>query len=92
MNKNKLLRLRDFFHGGQVSNTTLDLVFNFEPVEVYTLKHQFPCLDLSTKERKAAELKLGYLMINGYLAPFADLFFNQIALNLFLLLSNAERE
>src|SRR6266536_3201805 len=52
MNKNKLLRLRNFFHGGQGSDTTLNLVFNFEPVEVYTLKHQFPCLDLSTKEGK----------------------------------------
>jgi hypothetical protein len=76
LNKKRLLRLGDFFRGAQGSNVTLDLLMNFEPVKIYKLRHQFPCLDLTTKEGKLdAKLEPGYMMINGYAAPFADVFF-----------------
>jgi hypothetical protein len=75
LNKKKLLRLGNFFRGAQGSDVTLDQLINFGPVEVYELNHQFPCLNLSAKEGKTAVLEPGYIMINGYSAPFADIFF-----------------
>ncbi|GES98556.1 hypothetical protein GLOIN_2v1729495 [Rhizophagus clarus] len=75
LNKNKLLKLKDFFRGARGNNITLNLSINFEPVKIYKLNHQFPCLDLSAKEGETAMLKPGYMMINGYSAPFADIFF-----------------
>jgi hypothetical protein len=75
LNKNKLLKLRDFFRGAQGNDDTLDLSINFEPVKIYELNHQFPCLNLSAKGGETAMLKPGYMMINGYSAPFADIFF-----------------
>ncbi|UZO08772.1 uncharacterized protein OCT59_029023 [Rhizophagus irregularis] len=75
LKKEKLLKLGDFFRGAQGSDFTLGLLINFEPVEIYELKHQFPCLNLSAKAGKTAMLKPGYIMINGYSAPFADVFF-----------------
>lgn len=75
LKKEKLLKLGDFFRGAQGSDITLGLLINFEPVEIYELKHQFPCLNLSAKAGKTAMLKPGYIMINGYSAPFADVFF-----------------
>src|SRR5438270_880425 len=75
LNKNKLLKLKDFFHGAQGNDITLNLLINFEPVKIYKLNHQFPCLDLSAEGGETAMLKPGYMMINGYSAPFADIFF-----------------
>ncbi|CAB5394362.1 unnamed protein product [Rhizophagus irregularis] len=74
LNKEKLLKLGNFFRGAG-SNVTLGQLINFGSVEIYELNHQFPCLNLSAKEGKTAVLKLGYIMINGYSAPFADIFF-----------------
>ena len=75
LEKTKSLKLGDFFRGAQGSDDTLNLLINFEPVQIYKLKHQFPCLDLTAKEGKPARLEPGYMMINGYSAPFADVFF-----------------
>ncbi|CAB5382550.1 unnamed protein product [Rhizophagus irregularis] len=74
LNKEKLLKLGNFFRGSG-SNVTLGQLINFGSVEIYELNHQFPCLNLSAKEGKTAVLKPGYIMINGYSAPFADIFF-----------------
>ncbi|CAB5364583.1 unnamed protein product [Rhizophagus irregularis] len=77
LEKTKSLKLGDFFHGAQGSDVTLNLLINFEPVQIYKLKHQFPCLNLSAKEGNydLNKLEPGYIMINGYSAPFADVFF-----------------
>ncbi|GBC33571.2 uncharacterized protein OCT59_007697 [Rhizophagus irregularis] len=75
LKKEKLLKLGDFFRSAQGSDITLGLLINFESVEIYELIHQFPCLNLSAKAGKTAMLKPGYIMINGYSAPFADVFF-----------------
>ncbi|RGB43948.1 hypothetical protein C1646_749163 [Rhizophagus diaphanus] len=75
LSKEKLLKLGNFFRGAQGSNVTMGQLINFRSVEIYELNHQFPCLNLSTKEGKTAVLKPGYIMINGYSAPFADIFF-----------------
>ncbi|GBC17856.2 hypothetical protein GLOIN_2v1729495 [Rhizophagus irregularis DAOM 181602=DAOM 197198] len=74
LNKEKLLKLGNFFRGSG-SNVTLGQLINFGSVEIYELNHQFPCLNLSAKKGKTAVLKPGYIMINGYSAPFADIFF-----------------
>ncbi|CAG8548127.1 207_t:CDS:2 [Funneliformis caledonium] len=55
LNKNKLLKLKNFFRGAQGNDITLNLLINFEPVKIYKSKHQFPCLDLSAKGGKAAK-------------------------------------
>ncbi|GES96875.1 hypothetical protein GLOIN_2v1729495 [Rhizophagus clarus] len=77
LEKTKLLKLGDFFRGAQGSDVTLNLSINFEPIQIYKLKHQFPCPDLSAKEGNynLENLEPGYIMINGYSAPFADVFF-----------------
>ncbi len=75
LNKNKLLKFKDFFRDAQGNDIILNLLINFESVKIYRLNHQFSCLDLSAKEEKTAILKPDYMMINGYLASFADIFF-----------------
>jgi hypothetical protein len=77
LEKPKSLKLGDFFRSAQGSNVTLNLSIDFEPVQICKLKHQFPCLNLSVKEGKddLKKLEPGYIMINGYLVSFADVFF-----------------